>query len=363
MSRTNPDRAKNPQFAAILSSLLPGLGHFYNNRPIVGLIWLIVIWGLAGAALWAAIAPGIPLIVGIGLFFSSWILAIVQLFHTHRSVWRANNLAFEADDQSPKDPWLTVVRSRIKLELKELHKLHWGIWLLYFIIFDHFISKGIIGFLLYSWLMGFFIVYYCFYGVCIQALTHRLSGQRKLIGIWLTAFAPTIVGILLALSVTTFVAEQQSILSDQMLPTLQKDDQIIINKLAYHFTPPKRGDLISGPTESHKQQGWTFALIGRIIGIPGETIEVKNGNVFINGEILPETYIKEARPASTFSSNSPDPETNLGPTKVPAGEYFVLGDNRADNFYPRHWGFVPRANIVGQATKRLWPDDLIGVLK
>jgi signal peptidase I len=340
MSRNNHDQAKDAQFAVILSSILPGLGHFYNNRPIVGFTWLIVIWGLAGAALWAAIAPGIPLIVGIGLFVGNWILAIVQLFHTHRSVWRANNLAFEADRQTMKDPWLEVALSWIKRELSPLYQARWSIGFLILLFYSE-LSSGIVGFLLWSWFGGFVVVH-TFYVYYVQALAHYQSGQGKNIGMRLAMFAPLIGGALLTLSILTFVAGERSIVGNWMLPTLQESDRMIINKLTYRFTPPKRGDLIH----------FGDYHIERIIGVPGETIEVKDGKVFIDGKALTENYIKEA-PAYTF-----------GPEKVPAGEYFVLGDNRNNDYSGSHYdGFVPRANIIGQATKRWWPENRMGELR
>jgi signal peptidase I len=355
MSRTNPDRAKDPQFAAILSSILPGLGHFYNNRPIVGFTWLIVIWGLASAALWAAIAPGIPLIVGIGLFFGSWILAIVQSCHIHRSIWQANNPTSEADLQAVQDPWLTAFQSWIKGELNNVSRNGWGIWPIYFISSLILRHEGIIAFLSYAWCGGFMIVYRI-YGLIIVDRIHSgavasyttVQRNRRF---WLATLAPLIGGALLAISMYIFVVETDFMTGDSMLPALREDDKIIINKLTYHFTPPKRGDLISiNQTKDPELRG--VNRINRIIGMPGETIEVKDGKVFINGKALSENYVTKA-PAYDY-------DYAYSSTQVPAGEYFVLSDNDP---YGHSDGFVSRARIVGQATKRFGPIDWIETLK
>jgi signal peptidase I len=347
MHPPTPDRAKEPWFAVILATILPGLGHFYNNRPIAGLIWLLLIWGLVGAALWATIAAGIPLIVGLGLLVGSWLLSIGQLFDTHRSVRQTNDAAFEADRKAAKDPWLAVFLSQIIPGLGQFYQQRWLIGLLFFVGVFGFKFLGTAGLLL-SWLLGVFGIYNAY----SQATVRRETGQGKIIGILLAGFLPLIGGVFSALSIRTFVAEARFIPSDSMLPTLRIDDRLIINKLTYHFRSPQRGDLIVfNPTKALQAQNFKDAFIKRIIGIPGDTIAIQNGKVLINGKVTTESYIAEA------------PNYTYGPVAVPTGEYFVLGDNRNNAYDSHYWGFVPREKIVGQATKRFWPPNRIGEFK
>jgi signal peptidase I len=107
--------------------------------------------------------------------------------------------------------------------------------------------------------------------------------------------------------------------------------------------------VVFNPTDELKKQ-YKDAFIKRIIGLPGETVEVKNGSVLINGQPLPEKYIAER------------PEYNWGPGTVPEGQYLVLGDNRNNSYDSHYWGFVPRENIIGRATVRFWPPDRVGGL-
>jgi signal peptidase I len=348
MNRSTPDRAKEPWFAVILSSILPGLGHLYNNRPITGFIWLLLIWGLFGAALWAAIADEIPLVVGVGLFLSSWILSIGQLFDIHRSVRQTNDPAFEADRKTAKDPWLAVFLSEIIPGLGQFYQQRWLIGLLFFIGVFGFKFLGITGLLL-SWVLGLFGIYNAY----IQAPVRRETAQGKIISILFAgSLLPLIGSIFLAVSIRTFVAEARFIPSDSMSPTLQRDDRLLINKLNYHFKSPQRGDLVVfNPTKALREKNFKDAFIKRIIGIPGDTIAIQNGNVLINGKVAEESYIAEA------------PNYTYGPVTVPAGEYFVLGDNRNNAYDSHSWGFVPRQNIIGQATKRYWPPNRIGMFK
>lgn len=167
---------------------------------------------------------------------------------------------------------------------------------------------------------------------------------------WVEIFKTITLSIFLALGIRTFVAEARYIPSGSMLPTLEIDDRLIIDKIGYRFTEPQRGDVVVfSPTDELKKQ-YKDAFIKRIIGLPGETIEVKNGQVFVNGKGISEDYIAE-RPQYTW-----------GPGTVPAGSYLVLGDNRNNSFDSHYWGFVPRENIIGRATVRFWPPNRIGGL-
>jgi signal peptidase I len=167
---------------------------------------------------------------------------------------------------------------------------------------------------------------------------------------WIEGFKTIGLSIILALGIRTFVAEARYIPSGSMLPTLEINDRLIIDKLGYKFTDPKRGDVVVfSPTDALKQQ-YKDAFIKRIIGLPGETVEVKNGQVIINGETISENYIAE------------EPQYNWGPQTVPDNSYLVLGDNRNNSFDSHSWGFVPRDNIIGRAVVRFWPLNRLGGL-
>lgn len=177
----------------------------------------------------------------------------------------------------------------------------------------------------------------------------RVSPQRQE-NPWVEILKTITLSIFLALGIRTFVAEARFIPSGSMLPTLEIDDRLIIDKMGYRFTDPQRGDVVVfSPTEELRKQ-YKDAFIKRIIGLPGETIEVKNGKVFVNGEAISEDYIAER------------PQYSWGPETVPEGSYLVLGDNRNNSYDSHYWGFVPRENIIGRATVRFWPPNRIGGL-
>ncbi|MFZ1024876.1 MAG: signal peptidase I [Limnoraphis robusta] len=167
---------------------------------------------------------------------------------------------------------------------------------------------------------------------------------------WIEGFKTIGLSIILALGIRTFVAEARYIPSGSMLPTLEINDRLIIDKLGYKFQDPDRGDVVVfSPTDQLKTQ-YKDAFIKRIIGLPGETVEVRDGLVFVNGQPLTEKYIAE------------EPQYNWGPETVPEDQYLVLGDNRNNSYDSHYWGFVPRDHIIGRAVVRFWPPNRVGGL-
>jgi signal peptidase I len=173
-------------------------------------------------------------------------------------------------------------------------------------------------------------------------------------GSWLGELTRTIgLSIVLALGIRTFVAEARWIPSESMVPTLQKYDKLIVDKLSYHFTNPQRGDIVVfSPTENIQKENPNLkdAFIKRIIGLPGDKVEVKGERVYVNDRPLQEKYIEAA------------PQYQFGPVTVPPNSYLVLGDNRNNSYDSHFWGFVPRDNIIGHAIVRFWPPNRIGEL-
>lgn len=166
---------------------------------------------------------------------------------------------------------------------------------------------------------------------------------------WIEGIKTLSLSAILAFGIRAFVAEARYIPSGSMLPTLEIDDRLIIEKLSYRFNPPERGDVVVfSPTEELREQQYKEAFIKRIIGLPGEKVEVKDGIVYINNQPLYEDYIQEQA------------LYDYGPVLVPEDSYLVLGDNRNNSYDSHYWGFVPRRNIIGRAAVRFWPLDRLG---
>ncbi|MGY6529912.1 MAG: signal peptidase I [Cyanobacterium sp.] len=154
---------------------------------------------------------------------------------------------------------------------------------------------------------------------------------------------------ILSFGIRTFVAEARYIPSSSMEPTLQINDRLIIEKMTFRFRPPERGEIIVfEATEAIQELGWNGAFIKRVIGLPGDEVIVRNGDVTVNGQVLKEPYIQDA------------PKYDWGPVIVPENSYLVLGDNRNNSSDSHIWGFVPHENIIGRATVRFWPFNRLG---
>lgn len=172
------------------------------------------------------------------------------------------------------------------------------------------------------------------------------------------------VALALALITRAAVAEPRYIPSESMLPTLKVHDRLIVEKISNYTQQYKRGDiLVFYPPVDHENTSFLSntlkwlgfssspAYIKRVIGLPGETIEVRDGKVWINGQALDETsYIKDP------------PLYEMPPLKIPPGHFFMMGDNRNNSMDSHVWGPLPIKNVIGHAAFRFWPPQRIGTL-
>jgi len=150
----------------------------------------------------------------------------------------------------------------------------------------------------------------------------------------------TIALTLIIFLVIRFAIQSYRVEGVSMLPGLHDNEYVLVNKIAYLFHAPERGDVIvfHFPLDTSKD------FIKRVIGLPGDTIIYDSTMVRVNGVVLKEPY--DSQPA-----NPPPPH----PWIVPANSYFVMGDNRPASDDSRDWGYVPRSDIVGKAVMVYWP--------
>ncbi len=158
--------------------------------------------------------------------------------------------------------------------------------------------------------------------------------------------------VILTTLIITFVGQRTRVSGQSMEPTLHDGDNLIVDKISYRFRDPKRYEIIVFP---YKYEEKTY-YIKRIIGLPGERVQVIDGYVYINGEQLDEHYGKEVMESSGIA----DHEITLG-----EDEYFVLGDNRNHSSDSRDpsVGILKRGDLMGRAWVRIWPLNRIGVVQ
>ncbi len=194
---------------------------------------------------------------------------------------------------------------------------------------------------------------------------HKSTSRKVIIWEWVESI---VVALILALVIRHFVIQAFKIPTGSMRMTLIEGDRIMVNKFIYGakipfsdirlpgLRQPKRGDVVVFvyPEDPKKD------FIKRLIGLPGETVEIKKGNIYINGELCQDPALY-----NRYYYNRP--ETNYGsegaPVNVPEDSYYVLGDNSASSRDSRYWGFVPKKNMLGNAILIYWPPHRIRIIK
>jgi signal peptidase I len=165
---------------------------------------------------------------------------------------------------------------------------------------------------------------------------------------WLREAVETILpAILIAILINLFLAQPTRVHGQSMEPNLHTDQRLVVEKISYRLHGPRQGDVVvfSMPQQSEE------LLIKRVIGLPGETVEIRGGQVYINGTPLDEPYLNQ------------ETRGRFGPVVVPPLHVFVLGDNRNFSNDSRAFDAVPIKNILGRAWFSYWPVENLGMLK
>ena len=181
----------------------------------------------------------------------------------------------------------------------------------------------------------------------IQADTEEKASVGKELFQWVLVILGAVI---LAFLIDTFVIVNAQIPSGSMENTIMTGDRVFGNRLAYKFSDPKRFDIIIFKYPDDESQ----LFIKRIIGLPGETVEIHDGNIYINGSDTPLEDVDIKEPM----------EGSFGPYTVPEGCYFVMGDNRNNSRDSHYWEntFVSEDEILGKAVLRYWPLNEIKLL-
>lgn len=186
--------------------------------------------------------------------------------------------------------------------------------------------------------------------------------MEKLLQVLGSFFLDIIETVVIALSifliVYLFVASPHQVNGQSMVPNFQSGEFVLSDKVSYRFGNPKRGDIVvfHAPEAANCPKGTGCDFIKRVLGLPGETIEVHDDAIWVNGQMLEEPYI----PADfeTLAGNATKGKSVfLGPN-----EYFVVGDNRPYSSDSRAWGAITKNDIVGKALFRYWPLKVAGLI-
>ena len=184
-----------------------------------------------------------------------------------------------------------------------------------------------------------------------SSATTDKSEQRTILHIVRSNARLVTIAIAIAVVVRLFIAEPRFIPSNSMDPTLHIGDRLLIEKVSYRFHQPHHGDIVVfEPPPQLQAIGYQReqAFIKRVMGVPGDTLAVHQGQVYRNNQPLTEPYAP--------------PNYEMNPVTVPEDALFVMGDNRNDSNDSHIWGFLPVKNVIGHAKLRFWPLDSLGTV-
>ena len=176
-----------------------------------------------------------------------------------------------------------------------------------------------------------------------QEKKKRKAGVAELILTAVVAF------VLVFGFVRPYVVEAYRIPTESMVPTLEVGDRVLANKFVYRFTEPERRDIVVFDSIAEDDDQ---TLIKRVVGVAGDEIQVQSGVLYVNGEEQEEPYLNDADQSRGF----------FGPTVVPEGHIFVMGDNRGNSADSRVFGPLPLENLKGEAFMRFWPVSKISTI-
>ena len=200
----------------------------------------------------------------------------------------------------------------------------------------------------------------------LERLFPNLSRRQRSVIDWIVTI---VAAVLIVLALKAWVVNPYRIPSASMEPTLHcagpmtgceagSSDRVLVNRFIYHFRDPKRKEIVvfNAPQRAGLDCGQSGVYIKRVIGVPGDRWEERNGYVYIDGKRLDEPYIQPARrDHKTLRLDDLLPNA----TVIPKDRYLMMGDNRAESCDSRRWGLVPRRNLIGEVFLTYWPPGRI----
>ena len=342
---------KEPWLAVILSSCWAGIGQIYAGRALRGIILILTEATLICLSYWSWLIPKCDILISIGLVLSLNIFIIWNLFDAHKCARKTNPEDFEAERKQNKDPWLALFLSDLIPGLGQLYLKKW-LWGILFII-----SGGLMLIVAHKYtllcisLWGVLTTFICFQAY-ISAPVQREKSKRTILIIAIAILCYHLLNFYKPLF-RAYVAEAFRIPTPYLMPlelqggpamkpTLVYRDMVLVRKSKKYV--PKRGDVVAFKFPEDRK----IPFIMRVAALSGETIEIRDKILFINGQKVQWPTIEI-------------PEYTQGkfgieePYKVPENCFFVLGDNTANSNDSRFFGPIPLSDLIGKAYKIYWP--------
>ncbi|MHC4571592.1 MAG: signal peptidase I [Planctomycetota bacterium] len=361
-------RNKEPWFGVNISWLIPGCGHLYLGRYVRCAVFVVLVGFLN--ALWVGSLTSVKcwIILSLGIKLATLIvLPAVACVDVFKIAKKANPDEFEARRLLSKDPWLAVFLSVLLPGLGHLYIRKGFFFVLYLCVF---LPVKIEVIRTHNPLL---FVGFCLFRVltCVHAYgaspIHNEQRKTKIIIFAIVFMAVQhLTGALGPIVRARYIVINTNLAGSSMEPTIKENDAILISRLTYIWNSPQVGHIVA----TKELESGDFAC-KRVVAVGGETVQVKNGNVYVNGRertFNVSQSLDEGRKQMGAASNIGGMDSSYlrfgvdQPYRVPVGYYFLLGDNIQFSADSRYYGAVKKDDIIGRVVKIYWPPQRIGTL-
>ncbi|UCG58090.1 MAG: signal peptidase I [Phycisphaerales bacterium] len=340
-------KPKEPWLAVVLSYFLAGVGQIYSGRMRRGIALVLAELAFYFLLIWSLLSPKCDILVTGGPLLALVALRIWNLFDAHKCARKTNTQDFETARKQDKDPWLALFLSRLIPGIGQIYIRKWFWGIVFIAVAAVLLVVGPKDPLLDAGLGAVFAAFACYHAYASAPVRRETSNRT----IFIVAVAILCLSLLGSSTYLTkaHVVEAFALSADSMRPTLMRGDKILVRKTRSYA--PRRGDVVVLRPRRHRDT----VYVKRIAALPGETIEIRDGTIYIDKREVrcPALNNIEHQSAGSFGIESQ-------PYTVPQNSVFVLGDNSANSQDSRHFGPIPQSDVIGRACKIYWPLDRRG---
>lgn len=350
MGRNNTNTSKEPWLAVTLSTFLAGIGQIYSGRIRRGCVLISIEAVLSCFAIWSIFSFTGNIITGASLFLLLGAIRVWNLFDAYKCAKKVNTEDFEISRKENKDPWLAVFLSDLIPGLGQIY-IKRRLWGIVFIVASVLLLTVKMTYpLMFFGLCAIFSAFVCYHAY-ISSPVRREASKKLIVIIAVAIFGWELLDYT-AIPFKEYFVEAFKMTPSSMEPTLKSGDRMLVRKSGKYT--PKRGDVIVFKSPMDPNVPW----VKRVVAFGGESVEIRNGNIYIDGEKLKHPLFHKIEYVSVGK---------LGVEResfvVPNNSIFVLGDNSRISMDSRFYGAIPETDLIGKAYKIYWPPKRMGPIK